>query len=655
LLQIRTDDRPDDLERNIGLNELHEVARAGAGTPLAELAAVLSRLISKPFGMPAVQVYVWAANGAGCLVVTLSVSAVLLSQVEPMALILALLAALSGLAVQRLGSIRSSFSLGDAFTLSGLFMYGPEFAAMAVALNTIAMSFRLGGSPQRVVSNTAVPSLAMWMAGTLVFTMAGMPLPRAASDVASMLWPCALAVFFYFLFDSGLVAAAVALHRRTSVRGIWHEHFSGTWRGPAACGYIGWLVAVFTEAVGPQSVLTLLPLPVIAYQMFRTSLARANDQLRHLEQMNKAHASTIEAFASAVDAKDQVTHGHLRRVHAYSLAVAEELGITDSRVLRALEAAALLHDVGKIGIPEHILNKPGKLTSAEFDEMKRHVTIGAEILSTVDFPFPVVPIVRHHHENWDGTGYPDGIAGTDIPIGARILMVVDCFDALTSDRPYRPAMSVHEAFEILRARRGRMYDAAIVDRFIEIQPMLAQALWLEFRGSRGASASQSSAASTPALPALADVPPAAHADALARLLSDLLADSLTVVYEIDDCNTAIVARAAHGPGARNVIGQRLPLGQGVSGWVAANRRAIDDTDAVLDLGGLLSHSDASTLSCTCVPVTTAAGELIVSAYGPRATAAARASAIRSISLYFSSVAALRPAFAAARKEMAIAS
>ena len=234
-------------------------------------------------------------------------------------------------------------------------------------------------------------------------------------------------------------------------------------------------------------------------------------------------------------------------------------------------------------------------------------------------------------------------------------MVVDCFDALTSDRPYRPAMSVPEAFDILRARRGRMYDADIVDRLIEIQPMLAQALRLDRRDSRGLTASTQSSAWPPALPALLDAPPAAHADALARLLSDLLADCLTVVYEIDDSNTAIVARAAQGPGARHMIGQRLPLGHGVSGWVAANRRAIDDTDAVLDLGGLLPGQDAAALSCTCVPVMMPGGELIVSAYGPRATAAARVSAVRSVSLYLSSVAAPRPAFAAARPEMAIAS
>ena len=112
------------------------------------------------------------------------------------------------------------------------------------------------------------------------------------------------------------------------------------------------------------------------------------------------------------------------------------LGITDLNQINAIEAASLLHDMGKLAVPEYILNKPGKLTPAEFERMKLHASIGADILSAIDFPYPVVPIVRHHHENWDGTGYPDGIRGTAIPIGARILSVVDCFDALTSDRPY---------------------------------------------------------------------------------------------------------------------------------------------------------------------------------------------------------------------------
>ena len=113
--------------------------------------------------------------------------------------------------------------------------------------------------------------------------------------------------------------------------------------------------------------------------------------------------------------------------------------------------------MGKLAIPEYILNKPGKLTPAEFEKMKQHARIGADILSEIDFPYPVVPIVRHHHENWDGSGYPDGLVGDEIPIGARVLSVVDCFDALTSDRPYRPRLPDDEALAILKDRSGVMY------------------------------------------------------------------------------------------------------------------------------------------------------------------------------------------------------
>ena len=170
----------------------------------------------------------------------------------------------------------------------------------------------------------------------------------------------------------------------------------------------------------------------------------------------------------AIDAKDDVTHSHVRRVQAYAAALARELKVDDEPTLKAIEAAALLHDTGKLAIPERILNKPGGLTPSEFEQMKRHVEIGANILSLVDFPYPVVPIVRCHHESWDGSGYPAGVVGTDIPIGARILSVVDCFDALTSDRPYRRRLTSEAAIAILLDRRGKMYDPDVVDAFIRI-------------------------------------------------------------------------------------------------------------------------------------------------------------------------------------------
>ncbi len=195
-------------------------------------------------------------------------------------------------------------------------------------------------------------------------------------------------------------------------------------------------------------------------------MGRIDDANKHVEHLNQMHMSTIETLAMAVDAKDQTTHGHIRRVQTHAVSLAKALGIDDTPLIRAIEAAALLHDIGKLGVPEHILNKPGALNSDELEQMRTHAALGADILSTTEFPYPVVPIVRHHHENWDGSGYPDGLAGVEIPIGARLLAVVDCFDALTSDRPYRQRMTQSEALDILVQRRGQMYDPLIVDTFL---------------------------------------------------------------------------------------------------------------------------------------------------------------------------------------------
>ena len=170
-----------------------------------------------------------------------------------------------------------------------------------------------------------------------------------------------------------------------------------------------------------------------------------------------------------------MTSDHIHRVQAYAMGLARALGVTDEPTLKAIEAAALLHDTGKLAIPEHILNKPGKLTPHEFETMKTHVDIGADILASIDFPYPVVPIVRAHHEHWNGKGYPRGLRGEEIPIGARILSVVDCFDALTSDRPYRPALTDAAALEIIQQGRGTMYDPVVVDTFARVYREIAPA------------------------------------------------------------------------------------------------------------------------------------------------------------------------------------
>jgi putative nucleotidyltransferase with HDIG domain len=183
---------------------------------------------------------------------------------------------------------------------------------------------------------------------------------------------------------------------------------------------------------------------------------------RHVEQVCALHLRTIEGLALAIDAKDHTTHQHLHRVRTYAVEVAKDLGLSEQE-MDALRTASLLHDIGKLAVPDHIINKPGRLTPEEFEKMKIHPIVGAEILEKVAFPYPVAPIVRSHHEKWNGKGYPDGLKGEQIPIGARILAAVDCLDALASDRQYRKALSLDEAMQHVAGEAGTSFDPKVIE------------------------------------------------------------------------------------------------------------------------------------------------------------------------------------------------
>src|SRR5882724_4025523 len=187
------------------------------------------------------------------------------------------------------------------------------------------------------------------------------------------------------------------------------------------------------------------------------------------ENLSRLHLATAEALATAIDAKDQTTHCHVRRVQIYAAGMGEVFGLSEAEIA-ALKAGALLHDIGKLAVPPHILNKPGRLTPVEFEKMKIHTVVGAQLLGRVDFPYPVIPIVRHHHEQWDGHGYPDGLAGEQIPLTARIFSVVDSYDSVREDRPFRRSMTSEEAVALLRRGAGTHFDPEVVEAFIKHLP-----------------------------------------------------------------------------------------------------------------------------------------------------------------------------------------
>ncbi len=274
----------------------------------------------------------------------------------------------------------------------------------------------------------------------------------------------ALASVSYFLWNTGSVALILAPSRGESAFAVWRKEF--TWYlpfylvGAVLAALVDWMSARY----GWSTALLLIPFVYILHRAYTGQVSRLEERQRHLEETEALQLRTIEGLAMAIEAKDQNTHDHLFRVRHYVKAVGQALRLSKLE-MQALETAAFLHDIGKLAVPEHIINKPGKLTPDEFEKMKIHPVVGADILERVRFPYPVVPIVRSHHERWDGAGYPDRLQGTAIPIGARILTVVDCFDALVSDRPYRRGLSSAAALNMIRDLSGKQFDPAVVEIF----------------------------------------------------------------------------------------------------------------------------------------------------------------------------------------------
>lgn len=421
--------------------------------------------------------FVTAVSAAGVVAVCTSAARLLSAETPTAWLLFAILTIASGMLTLKVPSIETRFSVSEAFAFASVLLFGPEVGVITLALDGIRISVRWRMTRTQTLFNFANLGLSMWAAGHAFFAMSGGgPLYGGAAPRSIVVVNVAVMAMVYFAVNTGLTASAIGLSQARSVRGVWTEHYWPLVPSYVAGASVALLLVLAFREVQFTAIALIVPLLVICYLTFQSSFGRLEDSKHHVEHLNRLLLSTVETLATAIDAKDEVTHDHVRRVQQGTLALARVMGVTDATTLQAIEAAALLHDTGKIAVPEHILNKPGRLTPAEFEKMKRHAPIGAEILSSIEFPYPVVPIVRHHHESWDGTGYPDGLIGTAIPLGARILSVVDCFDALTSDRPYRRRMTDLQALAIVKERRGTMYDPAVVDAFIadytRIMPLL---------------------------------------------------------------------------------------------------------------------------------------------------------------------------------------
>ena len=458
------------------------------------------------------------------------------------------------------------------------------------------------------------------------------------TDTAVMLLVTALV---FFTMNTLPIATVIALTESRSLRRVWKDCYFWSLPYYLFGAAVAGLTSAATHRYGWGAALLVVPLVYLIYKSYNLYVGRTEAEKKHAQEMAQLHLRTIEALALAIEAKDHTTHDHLQRVQVYAIEIGKELGLDESQI-EALRAGALLHDIGKLAVPEHIISKPGRLTREEFDKMKIHPVVGAEILERVQFPYPVTPIVRAHHEKWNGSGYPDGLKGEEIPIGARILACVDCLDALASDRQYRRALPLDEAMQRVVAESGISFDPRVVDilqrRYKELERMAVkehgppQKLSTNVKVERGLEPAagfeqvkrtgQNTATSEKRVDFLASIAAArSEVQNLFELTKDLgnslsLNETMSLlsirlkrmipydamaIYVLRDG----ILRPAYvtGENSRLFSSLEIPVGQGLSGWVAENKKPIINGNPSVEPGYLNDPVQFTTMrSALAVPL-----------------------------------------------------
>ena len=539
----------------------------------------------------------------------------------------------------RLPSVFATLSVNFLFILIGIVLFSlPEAILLSVAGTIVQCLWRPRHRPQAIQIAFSACSIILAALGAHVVFHG--PLKHLLGEVDSLL--IAVAAIVYFLINTLLIAGVIALTESKQVHKIWSDTYLWILPYQLVFASVVWLIVIVSRQNTWHSALVLLPLVYFVHRSYKMYVDRLEEDKIHVEAIASLHFRTIEALALAIEAKDATTGKHLQRVRVYATEIGKELKLSPSE-LDALQAASLLHDIGKLAVPEHIISKPGRLTPEEFEKMKIHPLVGAEILEEVKFPYPVVPIVRAHHEKWDGTGYPYGLAGEEIPIGARILSVVDCLDALASDRQYRRALPLDKALEVVIAESGKSFDPRVVDvmtrRAIELEQLAVAAcdeharpkLSMDVKIERGLAPATGFENTTENE---AGISPVGKSDALSSIaaatqeaqmlyeltqdlgnslsLQEALAfvgvrlkrlipyDSIAIYIRRDE---KLHPEYVSGENLRLFTSLEIPVGQGLSGWVAENNKSILNGNPSVEAGYLNDPARFSTLrSALAVPL-----------------------------------------------------
>ena len=379
----------------------------------------------------------------------------------------------------------STLSVSNALTFSAMLLLGTASAVVVGVVSAWGQcTFRIRShNPwHRTVFSMATVGVSAFVAAGMFDWAMGVPILsgamtaqtatlRAAAPLA-LLRALMASTLVYFGCNSLLIATAVGLTSRQAIHRVWVENYLWSAPGYFVAGAVGGLVLFADDLTQSWGVLLAVPL-YLTYRSYRSFIARIEEERAQVRQLSDVQLATIESLALAIEVKDQTSQSHIQRFQIYADGLARAARMDDDDI-RAVKTAALLHDIGNLAVPEHILGKPGALTDEEFRRLQIHPRVGAGIVASVPFPYPVAPLIMAHHEHWDGSGYPLGVAGNAIPLGARILTVVDFFTALLSDRPYRPARSFGAALAMMREEAGRTLDPALVETFADILPELEQ-------------------------------------------------------------------------------------------------------------------------------------------------------------------------------------
>jgi len=529
------------------------------------------------------------------------------------------------------GTSHSSKSMADALIFLAAMLFGAAPAAILSGVDGFISSWRCGDRLQqafRTISAVIATSLAVFVYNLLTLLTVGSSAPGGAqtASLERLIFPLFVLAIVQYALNTLASALYVAVESgKTSLKFsreslVWTSMTQLAGAAAAALFY-----STFNGAGVSFSLVGVLIVSLI-YLLFRFDERRVSEtqrgeeeKLQHIQEIANLHMNTIESLAIAIDAKDQTTHGHVRRTQIYAMELGRILGVSEEET-HALRAGALLHDVGKLAVPEYILNKPSKLTAAEFEKMKIHTVVGGDIIKRVNFPYPVEDIVRYHHEKWDGSGYPKGMKAEQIPLVARIIAVVDFYDATRCDRPYRVGMKREDSLDLLRKMANSSFDPHVVETFIanieyfdnliaehDIQEQVASekdelnaarpdaGLASDILGSPdGDSGFRSIVEAQREVFALHEIAQTIGSSLNLQDTVNLVASKLRsivpfdtcIIYLVDDRSGKAVAAHVAGDYVEIFSRRRITIGEGISGWVIANARSMCNTPPELDLVGI---------------------------------------------------------------------